>query len=486
VCGLFEKPSLLWCTERELQAILQGPQEFKAILGQHSQQDKIRLQHVWQKRSNLLWYESDVCLGLKVLSDKKLAWGFQLQDFYQEHQSSQIAIAASLDFCHSDKMNRFDQKSQDSSLERNLKNCCHGIKEPFKACSYSKMASEFFSDKNVNLGMYHDLVTISLIKKIAPHASIHIVPVVNRQGIADEHSLLREIKQIKPESFDIIHVGLQIIEPVMQSDLEQELCKHSYVVAPAGNQGQDRQEAYPASSSHVFFSVGAIDWRDNICSFSQYTKNIGPNFAAPGLDILCPIHTDKETIYYVVSGTSISAAFITGFLALLIPECKNKLSYNQIIRVIQATCIQQQVWQGKVALGAIDMRSALFCVQVLAQIQKAVSHRCFNKQFDKILTVILYCNNLHEIPNVKLLKIKDNILQHASSLQKLIDLVVNMVLQILSIKQENKLFKNLFDKDTLCLVRNSIDCKVNNRLNYLPKKERTHKSSLSRQKKDLY
>ena len=68
VCGLFEKPSLLWCTERELQAILQGPQEFKAILGQHSQQDKIRLQHVWQKRSNLLWYESDVCLGLKVLS----------------------------------------------------------------------------------------------------------------------------------------------------------------------------------------------------------------------------------------------------------------------------------------------------------------------------------------------------------------------------------------------------------------------------------
>jgi Subtilase family len=84
------------------------------------------------------------------------------------------------------------------------------------------------------------------------------------------------------------------------------------MVAASGNGGPKSAPLYPAANPNVI-AVGATDAKDKLFSASNRGGHIA--LAAPGVDIFLPAPDEK---YQITSGTSFSAAYISGIVALLL------------------------------------------------------------------------------------------------------------------------------------------------------------------------
>ncbi|MFA6447906.1 MAG: S8 family serine peptidase [bacterium] len=100
--------------------------------------------------------------------------------------------------------------------------------------------------------------------------------------------------------------------------------KGSIIVAPAGNSSTDNFGTLTGTDSGVV-NVAATDANDNRATFSNYGGMV--NVAAPGENIYT---TDMNGGYKTVSGTSMSAAFVSGAAALLISAGDNLTVANAI------------------------------------------------------------------------------------------------------------------------------------------------------------
>jgi hypothetical protein len=84
------------------------------------------------------------------------------------------------------------------------------------------------------------------------------------------------------------------------------------MVAAAGNAGAKSPPLYPAANPNVI-AVSATDAQDHLFSASNRGSYVA--VAAPGVDVFLPAPDDK---YQVTSGTSFSAAYVSGLLALML------------------------------------------------------------------------------------------------------------------------------------------------------------------------
>ena len=84
------------------------------------------------------------------------------------------------------------------------------------------------------------------------------------------------------------------------------------LVAAAGNAGPKSPPLYPAASANVI-AVSATDAQDRLFAASNRGGHIA--VAAPGVDIFLPAPNDK---YQMTSGTSFSAAYVSGLAALML------------------------------------------------------------------------------------------------------------------------------------------------------------------------
>ena len=84
------------------------------------------------------------------------------------------------------------------------------------------------------------------------------------------------------------------------------------MVAAAGNAGAKSPPLYPGANENVI-AVSATDAQDRLFSASNRGSYVA--LAAPGVDIFLPAPDEK---YQMTSGTSFSAAFISGIAALLL------------------------------------------------------------------------------------------------------------------------------------------------------------------------
>ena len=102
------------------------------------------------------------------------------------------------------------------------------------------------------------------------------------------------------------------------------------IVAAAGNSGTTTQ-IYPAAFDTVV-SVGAVDARGNLASFSQRNRSVF--VAAPGVNILT---TDIATpsAYVYTNGTSYAAPFVAALAAIMLEENPNANSadFERLLRV---------------------------------------------------------------------------------------------------------------------------------------------------------
>ena len=84
------------------------------------------------------------------------------------------------------------------------------------------------------------------------------------------------------------------------------------MVAAAGNAGPKSPPLYPAANPNVI-AVSATDAQDKLFAASNRGSHIA--LAAPGVDIFLPAPDEK---YQMTSGTSFSAAYVSGLAALML------------------------------------------------------------------------------------------------------------------------------------------------------------------------
>jgi len=119
-------------------------------------------------------------------------------------------------------------------------------------------------------------------------------------------------------------------DPAIERELAAATKRRIVLIAAAGNAGPKSAPLYPAADPNVI-AVSATDAQDKV--FDKSNRGSYISLAAPGVDILAPA---PNGAYQVISGTSLSAAYVSGMAALLI-ERKPGLGPQEVRKVLQAT-----------------------------------------------------------------------------------------------------------------------------------------------------
>jgi subtilisin family serine protease len=101
-------------------------------------------------------------------------------------------------------------------------------------------------------------------------------------------------------------------DKLIERGLAAAAAKNIVLVAAVGNAGPKSAPLFPGADSHVI-GVTATDASDQI--FAKANQGAYVAVAAPGVDILAPLPGGK---YGVSSGTSLSAAYVSGLAALML------------------------------------------------------------------------------------------------------------------------------------------------------------------------
>jgi Subtilase family len=124
---------------------------------------------------------------------------------------------------------------------------------------------------------------------------------------------------LKALDYAALH-GAQIInmsfagpkDPLIERGIGATAARGIVLVAASGNAGPKSPPLYPAANANVI-AVSATDAQDKLFAASNRGGHIA--VAAPGVDIFLPAPDDK---YQMTSGTSFSAAYVSGLAALML------------------------------------------------------------------------------------------------------------------------------------------------------------------------
>ncbi|WP_274655621.1 S8 family serine peptidase [Paenibacillus humicola] len=167
---------------------------------------------------------------------------------------------------------------------------------------------------------------------VAPDASLYAVKVLDAHGTGYLSDVIDGIDWSIDNHMDIANLSLTtaVDSPALHDAVDQAYANGVLVVAAAGNAGTtDGTEdtiQYPAKYSSVI-SVGAVDQGNQRASFSSTGGEL--EVVAPGVGINS---TGLNSSYVTMSGTSMSAAFATGELALIKQE--NPAMINDQLRAL--------------------------------------------------------------------------------------------------------------------------------------------------------
>jgi len=119
-------------------------------------------------------------------------------------------------------------------------------------------------------------------------------------------------------------------DPLIERGIAAIAAKGIVMVAAAGNAGPKSPPLYPAANANVI-AVSATDAQDRLFAASNRGSYIA--VAAPGVDIFLPAPDEK---YQMTSGTSFSAAYVSGLAALLL-ERNPALKPDEVRAILMKT-----------------------------------------------------------------------------------------------------------------------------------------------------
>ena len=160
----------------------------------------------------------------------------------------------------------------------------------------------------------HGTHVAGIVARTAPGARLLIVRVLDADGRGDLLNVISGIHWAIDHDAKVINMSLGMLNSsdAMQEALE-EAEEHGVVcVCSAGNWGSNQPEDFPASSSHVL-AVAALGAQDCAAPFTSF--GIFVSISAPGVAVRSAYPLSR---YWVWSGTSMSAPFVSGGAALLL------------------------------------------------------------------------------------------------------------------------------------------------------------------------
>lgn len=174
---------------------------------------------------------------------------------------------------------------------------------------------------------------------IAPHAQLYSAEIMRAIGVDDLTNSAALVRALDWMLAEKVHaINLSVGGPgdlVMEKAFARLTTFAVVVIAAAGNGGPDAAPAYPAAYPGVI-AVTATDAADRLYVHANRGSYI--TLAAPGVDLWVP---DGESGRYV-SGTSFSAAVVTGASALLLAQSQQ----------LQPRSMAQRLCRGARDLGA--------------------------------------------------------------------------------------------------------------------------------------
>jgi len=168
----------------------------------------------------------------------------------------------------------------------------------------------------------------------APEARIIAIRAFsNTSGGAESSSYII----IKSLNYAVLH-GAQIInmsfagpkDMLIERGIAATAARDVVLVAAAGNAGPKSPPLFPAANPNVI-AVSGTDAQDRL--FTASNRGVHIALAAPGTDIFLPAPDQK---YQMTSGTSFSAAYVSGIAALLL-ERNPTLKPNEVRAILTTT-----------------------------------------------------------------------------------------------------------------------------------------------------
>jgi subtilisin family serine protease len=150
-------------------------------------------------------------------------------------------------------------------------------------------------------------------------------------------------------------------DPTLHRILAAAYAKDIVLIAAAGNDGPDAAPAYPGADPHVI-AVTATDADDQPFKLANHGQYIA--VAAPGVEILA---LAPDASYQITTGTSVSAAHVSGIAALLLQR-DPALTPAQIRAVLMATAkpLGAASQHDEFGAGLVDAYRAVMAPQIKA------------------------------------------------------------------------------------------------------------------------
>lgn len=227
------------------------------------------------------------------------------------------------------------------------------------AYSHTYIANGHFVSNTATTGIVGARNNSIGVVGIAPLCSIIPIKVLDDDGTGSFDNIIRGLYKAIELKADVINMSLG--SPAGSPQLYQAI-KDVYkagipMICAAGNSGIKMLD-FPARYTETI-SVGAIDKNNVRASFSQMGETL--DFVAPGVDIISTVPNNR---YQSMSGSSMSAPWVTGVIALLLAKHRLSIGKTPINNVedvrehLRKTCIDLGTpgRNSQTGWGLIDVR----------------------------------------------------------------------------------------------------------------------------------
>jgi subtilisin family serine protease len=196
----------------------------------------------------------------------------------------------------------------------------------------------------------------------APAARILAIRSFGAAGASSDSTTMAIIKGLKyatEQKARVINMSFAgPIDPGLGRQLAAAKANGAVLIAAAGNFGPKSPPQYPAADPNVI-AVSATDANDQMFKASNIGSHVA--VAAPGVDILLPA---PDNDYQFTSGTSFSAAYVSGIVALLLQRAP-ELTPDGVRKILQQTAkdLGPLGKDPEYGAGLVDAYQAILAVQ---------------------------------------------------------------------------------------------------------------------------
>jgi subtilisin family serine protease len=206
----------------------------------------------------------------------------------------------------------------------------------------------------------HGTHVAGIIHRVAPGATLLPIKALDDEGVGDVYSVMSAIVYATDHGANVINLSLSSSTDSESLEVGVKYAQDHgvVVVAATGNSNTDTPKQYPAATAGVI-GVASTGPDDTKSPFSDYGTDV--SISAPGTDIESAL---PGGAYGVASGTSMSAPFVAGAIALLIQEQPSLSSEAIRATVLQTATSINEVnpeYVGELGSGRLDITAAVGC-----------------------------------------------------------------------------------------------------------------------------